>query len=161
MSTEALAKEAVILKLFRLYRSMDGKASRALTEAYLDPVKEYSLSAIQQAFERFRDNEVAGVDANYAINVPQWVSQVKMLDSILKRVRSGPDGLIVYRMGELPPPGTEPLGPIKIEINGIPTDVSHLTFAEKEIAMKTGRLPTPDAIGAPDRPAIEARLQKL
>lgn len=138
---EALAKERVILKLFRLYRSLDGKATRALIDSYLTPVAECSLSAIQQAFERIESNEVPDADPKWPVNVPVWVSQVKMLDSILKRVTKGGDGLTIYRIGSLPPPGTEPLGPIKLEVDGRLRDVSHLSAAEKETVLKTGRMP--------------------
>lgn len=152
---EALAKERVILGLFRLYRSLDGKANRALTDAYLDPVLGYSLSAIEQAFERFRDGEVDGAEIDWVPSVPRWVSQVKMLDGILNRVRRTNDGITVYRIGEEPPPGTEPLGPIKLELGGRVVDVSHLSYAEKVEAQRTGRLPAPEA------DATAPRIQRM
>lgn len=165
MSTEmdSLAKEAIILKLFRLYRSMDGKNKPtldALIKTYLEPVAEYSLSALEQAFERIRDNEVEGLDPNWPINVPVWVSQVKMLDRILNRVRRTDDGIVVYRIGEQPPPGYVPLGPTELEIEGRLMDVSALSFEAKEYAIKHGRLPdSPAEIEAPNR--VVPRLKRM
>lgn len=144
---ETLAKERVVLALFRLYRSMDGKASRALTDAYRDAIADFSATAAQQAFERFRDDEVSGADPDFMPSVVRWRAQVRMLDQLLNRVTVA-DGLISYRIGELPPDGYEPLGPTKLELDGRVRDVSHLTLAEKETAIRTGHMPA-------DRPQLQ------
>ena len=133
---EALAKERVVQKLFRLYRSMDGKANRALIDAYLEPIASYSASAAQQAFERFRDNEVDGAELDWLPGVPRWVSQVKMLDGILQRVQRGGDGLVAYKIGAEPPEGYEALGPVSVDIGHGMIDLTGKTLAEKEAILK-------------------------
>lgn len=140
----SLARERVVQKLFRLYRSMDGKATPALIKVYLEPIEAYDPSAAQEAYQRFRDGEVDGQSLEFIPNVPRWVSQVKMLDGLLKRSTLRGDGLIGYRIGEQPPPGTVPLGPIKGDFGEGVIDMTNLSPADKEYVMEHKKLPPPD-----------------
>lgn len=73
---EALAKERLILKLFKLYRYLDGKADRALTEQYLAPVLRFTTQAVALAYESIRDGGLEeGKD--WLPQVPRWVSHVR------------------------------------------------------------------------------------
>ncbi len=151
MSMESDAKEASILQLLDSYPSF--RATDAFIEALLAAVEPYSVDAVKQACARFLAGEVDGHNNAYVVNAAELASQARMLDGVLKRYRRGDDGLIVYKIGEQPPPGYEPLGPIKIEIGGRNVDVSALSFKDKMTALKTGQLPKPEA------DTIEANIQ--
>ncbi len=120
--------------------SLAGMDLGALTSAMVTACEEYSLDAVAAACERFAKGEV---DRNHAFppTAPELASQARMLHNILNRVTVGGDGLISYRMGEEPPPGATPLGPVKIEVAGRVRDVSHLTYEEKMAVLATGKMP--------------------
>ena len=87
---EALAKERLILKLFKLYRYLDGKADRALTEQYLEPVHQFSLDAVKFAYERYRDGQVDEDSKTWLTSVPNWIGQVRFCQRITAPRSTGP-----------------------------------------------------------------------
>ena len=133
MDTDRNAKEALILKM------VDGFTSRVTDgniDALLDAVEPYRIDALAHALKRFREEEIEGYDPRFPPTVPQLVKQVRLFDEVLKRIDADKEGrpaLVVYRIGEEPPPRAVPLGPTKISFNGgAEIDMSGMTHEEKE-----------------------------
>lgn len=140
MTTEWNAREVLILEMLAGFGS---NVANPTIDAMVRVCLPFQIEAVQQACERFTNKEVDGHDYRFPPNAPQLVDQVRLLDRVLNRIagRRG-TGLIPYRMGESPPEGTVPLGPVKIEVDGRIRDVSHLTHAEKEEILLTGKMPS-------------------
>lgn len=131
---EALAKEALILSLFRGYLYLIGKVSAASTKSYLDALETVPLGAVKQAVERILSPNGPEQWRTYAPSAPDLAAYAALFD------RPGPtgegDGLISYRMGELPPPGYVPLGPIDVDFGHGRINMRGLSHAQKEAIMQ-------------------------
>jgi hypothetical protein len=79
------------------------------------------------------------------------------LHNVLNRVTVGNDGLISYRIGEPPPPGTVALGPIEVDFGNGRIDMRSMTPAEKEtvLANKGAPDPAPQIEGARFTPHVK------
>ncbi len=101
-SNEELAHKAIVLKLFKLYRYLDGKKLddlRALTEMYLEPVKRFSVEAVARAFESIRDGGVEEAK-DWLPQVPRWVAEVRRFDRPVNPVIELHNGLIEMYFGD-------------------------------------------------------------
>lgn len=130
-----------------------GSASTKLTDdqisAYVDAVEDTSLDAVQRSCKQFRGGRVERNNAfvptpvELAINARQWDTTIATITASQELRKL--ERIVPYKIGERPPPPSEALGPIKIEVNGISRDVSHLTLTEKELVLRTGQMPQPEA----------------
>lgn len=139
------AKEAAILTMLNRWGSQASRLTDKQLRTYLDAVEEMSLEAVEASCREFREglvernNEFMPIPVELTINTRRYDRIAADHDARREMGR-----IVSYPIGAKPPEGFQPLGPTKLEINGRMTDVSHLTFEEKEIAIKTGALPTPE-----------------
>lgn len=116
-------------------------------KGYLIAVSDCPLKAVEQATTAFIKGNVIDYDFDYfppsaprlAIEARKWEEANALVEA--SRNRRAAERITSYPIGTLPPPPLERLGPTKIEVNGVPTDVMHLTLAEKEEVLRTGKMP--------------------
>lgn len=161
---ETLAKETVLLSLYKLYRYLDGKTEKALrelTREYLPPLDRFTSKATRQAYEAIRDGDVPEA-VEWLPSVPRWVGLVKTFD----RAQRGPlvllhNGLIDmdFGHGRIDMRGlTEKEQDRVIALGGVISgrNMALLSLDEKRASL--------NGLPAPDSPRIEApspRLRKM
>lgn len=138
-------------------------------KAYLIAVSDSSLWAIEQATTAFIKGNVLEYDFNYyppsaprlAIEARKWDEANQLL--LAGRERRAKERLVSYPIGTLPPPPLEPLGPIKLDIDGVPTDVSAWSNDQKNEAIRTGKIPdsVTSRIEGPDARAVDVRPRTM
>ncbi len=158
MSMESDAKEAAILQMMTGYGS-SSKISDATIDAYLAAVSNLSVEAVVAACGRFLRGEVEERSHAFMPSAAEVAAQARMLDNVLKRVSVGGDGLVSYRMGELPPPGMEPAGIKSIAIGGRQHDVTGWTLKEQDEAITTGVIP--ESVVAREAAGLPLKLQRM
>lgn len=119
--------------------SSPGRITNGVIDAYMVAIEDCTPAGVAMACRRFLRGEVERSFGGMP-SAAEVAQQARMLDSVLNRVVVK-DGLISYRIGELPPPGTEPLGETKLEVAGRMMDVTEWTLAEKDEARTTGNVP--------------------
>ena len=142
---ERHAREALILNLLDGYLSLAGRVTAGHINSFLSATEDYTVEALQAACRDFQRGDVPGYDPAYPLTAPQLARRCETWEVALRRLNGQrePDGIVAYPIGALPPAGTTPLGPIKLEIDGRIRDVSALTHEQKEEVMRTGKLPDP------------------
>jgi hypothetical protein len=128
------------------YPSSQGQVSQGTIDAYLMAVSGCSLEAVKRSCQQFlsgnvesHNNSFMPTAAELAANARQWDQAIAKVTADREIVAS--TRLLTYPIGAEPPPPATPLGPIKLEVGGIVRDVSHLTFAQKEEVMRSGKMP--------------------
>lgn len=158
MSMDSDGKEAAILKMLGFFGSQAYRLTDEEIGNYVEAVADVSLDAVERSCRQFREgrvernNSFVPTPVELAMNTRQWdyaIATVTASQELRKLER-----VVVYKIGEQPPPPAVPLGPIKLEVGGVVRDVSHLTFEQKEEVMRTGRMPD-------EAPAVGARLRKM
>lgn len=165
-SKDRHAREALILNLIAGYPSLAGRASTALIDAFILATEDEPIEALKAACTDFGTGQVPGHDFNYPLNAPQLAVRARFWSDLHRRLKPKDAHqrplIMAYAVGQTPPEGYEPLGPIKMEIEGIMRDTSDWTPAEKDEAMKFGRMPASRTIGAnPKRIGITPAVRKM
>lgn len=165
-SKDRHAREALILNLIAGYPSLAGRASTALIDAFIGATEDEPIEALKVACTDFARGEVPGHDPAYPLTAPQLAQRTRFIADLHRRLKPKDARqrplIVAYAVGQTPPEGYEPLGPIKMEIEGIMRDTSDWTPAEKDEAMKFGRMPASRTIGAdPKRIGITPSLKRL
>jgi hypothetical protein len=75
-STENLAKERLILKIFKGYPSWSGKVTRALIDDYLEVVESVSAQAVAQAIAAFRSGSMDR-DNGFPLTAPELAGEAR------------------------------------------------------------------------------------
>ena len=124
-------------------------------KGYLFAVAECSPWAIEQACTAFLRGRVEGFNNDFAPSGPRLAEEAEKWDNAKRMVDASKlaranERIISYKIGEQPPPPAKPLGPIKLEVDGIMRDTSDWTFEEKEEALRTGKMPKSKQIAAPE-----------
>lgn len=145
MSMASDAKEAAIIRMMSGFPS-SSKITDANVDAYLAAVADIGLEAVQRSCEQFakgqvenRDNAFMPSAAELAVNARLWQEAIAHVET--QRALAAERRLVSYPIGEKPKPPMEPLGPTKMEIAGMMVDTSEWSYAEKDEAMKTGKMP--------------------
>lgn len=160
---DAKAKKAAILSMMHGFPSSQGQITEATLGAYLSSVEGTSADAVKRSCSQFLAGKVADHNNSFMPTAAELSANARAWDEAIAKVTADREmaklgRLVSYPIGTIAPPPLEPLGPIKLEIGGVMTDISHLSHAEKEEVLRTGKLP------APDSPRIEApspRLRKM
>lgn len=154
MSMASDAKEAAILRMLDFFQ-FSSKISDDQLSAYFEAVEDCSVEAVERSCIQFRTGKVEGRNpafppnaVEFAMNVRQWDNAIATVTA--DRMLAQSTKLIPYKAGEEPPPPSKPLGPIKMEVDGIMRDTSTWTFEQKEEALRTGKLPESIASALPD-----------
>jgi hypothetical protein len=134
-----------------------GRVDRAIIDAYLAAVANNSVEAVALACRRFAEGDVPGWDAGRAPTAPQVAQQARIFDQAraYQANREARDRLVAYKMGELPPPGATPIGPLEVDFGNGRIDMRDMTPTDKETVLRTGK-PLPRE---GERPV--ARLQRM
>ncbi len=149
-----------------LLKFLDGFPSSArLTsgqiDAYLEALAEFRYDALTHALRRFREEDVEDYNASYVPTVPQLIKQVKLFDTVLRRIdadRAARPKLVVYPIGGEPPPRAVPLGPIKVDFGNGPIDLSKNTPEEiDEVFRLRGPLPPKE----PELALVKPNLKRM
>ncbi len=140
MSSEHRAKKIKIMDMLEGYPSLSGANIDGLIEAIAKACADYSLDAVTAACDRFARGEIDGRNHAFPPSAEEVAIQARLMHGLLNRVTVR-DGLISYRLGEPPPPGTEPAGIKFITIGGRSVDVSRWTVDEQDEAIRTGVTP--------------------
>lgn len=140
--------------------SSGSRITDELLNSYLDAVEDVSAEAVGRSCEQFRKGLVDGHNTEFAPAPASLAKNARAWDAAIASITSSRElakiaRIVTYPIGELPPPGFEPLGPTKIEVDGVPRDVTSLSFAAKEEILKTGKMPEDDS------PAIVAKIRKM
>ena len=148
MTSERTARKALIVKMMMGYPSSASNITDDNINAYLEAAADVSIDALARAAKQFLTGRVDGHNNAFMPTAPSLASNARAWDEAIASVTASQElaklgKLTTYRIGEKPPEGTEPLGPTKIEIKGILTDVSDLSHAEKEEIMRTGERTKP------------------
>ena len=143
------AKKAEILMLMHGFPSSQSQITAAVVDAYLAAVENCSPDAVKRSCAQFLAGKVADHNNSFLPTAAELSANARQWDNAIAQVTADralalAQKMTVYKIGETPPPPLEALGPTKIEINGVPTDVSHLTLADKEVVLKTGKMPDAD-----------------
>jgi hypothetical protein len=143
MEQERSKKKAQILGMMHGYPTAKSQISEGTVNAYLLAVDDCSLEAVTRSCGQFLSGKVDGHDNAFMPSAAQLASNARQWDSALASIAAtrGMQKMVIYKVGEKPPPPLKPLGPIKMEIEGIMRDTSDWTYDEKEEAMTTGKMP--------------------
>ena len=157
------AKKAAILSMMHGFPSSQGQITEATLGAYLSAVESASPDAVTRSCGQFLAGKVADHNNSFMPTAAELSANARAWDEAIAKVTADREmaklgKLVSYPIGTLPAPPLEPLGPTKLEIGGVMTDISHLSHDEKEEVLKTGKLPPsePNRINAPT-----PRLQRM
>jgi len=160
--TDRSKKKAQIIAMMHGYPGAQSQITEGTVNAYLVAVADCSLDAVTRSCGQFLSGKVESHNNAYlptaaelAANAASWDSALGSLEAARSLKR-----MVVYPVGTLPPPPLKPLGPIKMEIEGIMRDTSSWSYEEKMEAMTTGKMPASRQIGSIGK-KVTARLQKM
>lgn len=149
MTDTAKQKKAQIITLMHGYPSSQSQISQGTIDAYAAAVSGCSIEAVTRSCQQFlsgnvesHNNAFMPTAAELAANARQWDNAIATVTA--NREIAAAARVTVYPIGTTPPPPSVPLGPIKVEVGGIMRDVSHLTYADKEEVLRTGKMPGED-----------------
>lgn len=125
--------------------------SGAITEdtplAYADAVAECSIEAVKLACHDFASGRVEGRDKRWVPSGAEFAERVRLMDKAIAR-RDGTAPAIeetkVYRIGESPPAGYVPLGPVSVDFGHGRIDMKALSHKDKEYVLQHQRMPEPE-----------------
>ncbi len=75
-STEALAKERAIIRIFKGYPSWAGKVPKSLIDGYLEYVEDVTAEAVTQAIENFRKGKLDR-DNGFPLTGPELAGEAR------------------------------------------------------------------------------------
>lgn len=119
--------------------------------AYLEATAEVSIDALARSAKQYLTGRVEGHNNAFMPTAPALASNARQWDEAIATVTASQElaklgKLTPYRIGGKPPEGTEPLGPTKIEVDGVPTgDYPGLDRSRKRLS------------NGPDRPTLRGR----
>lgn len=139
-SRESAAWELEALKsLDLLFDAFRTELTDSQTAAYLAALEGCAIEAVRDACRAFATGTVSDFNPNYG---PPTAPRVAMLARLLEPIKAEAGEIVVYPIGELPPPGFTPLGPTSIDFGHGRIDLRGLSHAEKEaILQNKGRVP--------------------
>lgn len=167
MDTATKAKKAAILKMMHAFPSSQDRITADTLAAYLDVVADVGADAVERSCVQFatgrvenRNNAFLPTAAELATNARTWQDAIATYEANQAMKR-----MVVYPVGEMPPAPLKPLGPIRMEIEGIMHNTSDWSYEEKEEAHRTGKMPksrTPEGIASPTATKrIDAKPQRM
>lgn len=124
-----------------------GQVSQGTIDAMLAECLPYRLDAVEHACKRFSSGQVDGRNNAFPPSAAELCIQVRLYHDILERIdrdRADRPKLVVYKIGETPPPPLEALGPIKVDFGQGTIDMTDMTLAEKEAVLQHKGLPPAD-----------------
>jgi hypothetical protein len=134
--------------MFSGFLSSLAKVTKGVISSYAETLEPYSLEVVTLACARFKDCDVPDQSREFAPSVAALADQCRLFrDAIAFRDRNKAERekIIVYPIGELPPPPAVPLGPISVDFGHGRIDMRDKTPAEREAIMQAKGLP-PDAV---------------
>lgn len=138
----SMESDAIEIEVLRLIDSFRFSASGAQIDAYIAAVSGYSANAVRQAVDRLVGGHVQR-NHEFMPNAPELAIQARMFHEIEQRSAGAPaEKLVSYPMGELPPPGHVPLGPLEVDAGHGRIDLRGLSHKDKEYVLTHHRLPT-------------------
>lgn len=84
MSNDNLAREALILRLFKGLPSWDGRVTRRIIDDYIEYVPEVRIDALKQAVENFRRGLVEGHDLAFPATGPELAKEAERIQAKLQ-----------------------------------------------------------------------------
>lgn len=155
--TDSHAKRALILTMLEAFPS--GAYTAGTPTAYADTVEDCSGEAVGLACADFAAGRVPERDQRWAPTAAEFAERARLMDRAIAR-RDGTAPAIeetkVYRIGESPPEGYVPLGPIEADFGHGRLNLRGLTHAQKEEALRTQRMPETE----PKRVGFTPKLQR-
>lgn len=139
---EQHAKEAALLTTLGGFPFLAGRMDRALIDAYLAALSEFSAEAVALACRRFSDCDVPGWDPSRPPSAAQIVQQARLFTN-LAEYKERPR-LVAVPIGKPLPDGMRTLGPLSVNFGHGNIDMSGMTPDEKEEVLRLGRRPDAD-----------------
>lgn len=118
------------------FPSAASSITQATVSAYLDAVIDYPVDAIQAAYQDYRDKKVPD-HANWGFppTAPQFGDRARLHTEVMairaRRAAGADSQIVAYPIGQEPPPGAVPLGPLSIDYGNGAIDMSWMTPEEK------------------------------
>lgn len=129
------------MQLLEGYPSLAGQISEAMIDAFHAQVADYRLDAVAHAAKRLASGQVEGRDNAYPPNASELSHQARLFDGVLRNIEANKvdaEKLIVVPIGEKPPEGFVPLGPVSVDFGKGNIDLSGKSHAEKEAILAAG-----------------------
>lgn len=139
--------------MFDCYPSQNGQSGESAIRGYLMAIDGCSFAAVREVVRRIIRGEQTGFDNKFAPTSGQFGTWCRRADDVNETLagRGVSSGLRSYPVGELPPPGTEPLGPLRVNFGAGNIDLSRMAHDEKEAILRNKGLPKSDgkSVSAP------------
>jgi len=128
------------------FPSSQDRITAEVLASYMASVDGISADAVTRSCGQFLAGKVEGRNNSFLPSAAELSANARAWDEAIASVTAAAElrktqRLVSYPIGTLPPPPSEPLGPIKLEVGGILRDVSDWSLAEKEEAIRTGNVP--------------------
>lgn len=135
-SMDTATKEAALFDLFDAFRT---SPTENQIRAYIAALDGCSAEATRDACRAFVTGTVSEFKYDYG---PPTAPRLATLARMLEPIKAEAGEIVVYPIGELPPPGFMPLGPTSVDFGHGRIDLRGLSHAEKEaILQNKGRVP--------------------
>jgi hypothetical protein len=136
------ARKAIIIGLFDSFPAANSVGIETVT-AIAEATEGYCLEAVEKAAARFIAGEVERDNHRMPPSAAEIIPVVRMLHAAIEVRDADPDDdpsprLVTYPIGAKPPPGTVPLGPIKVDFGHGSIDMSRMSPAEKDRVLRDG-----------------------
>lgn len=159
------AREARLLALFSGFPSFADKVTAEMLDTYLQAVGPYATEIVDRAIADFISQDVPGYNPAFPPTAPMLAGRCQVWMGIVektgRRLEDRQRGdLVSYPMGEPPPKGYTPLGPIKVNFGHGAIDMSEMTHEEKEAVMRAKGLPGQTTVIPHMRSAVDAVVNK-
>lgn len=145
MNSSVLAIESLVIEALSGYGSATD-LSETNINTYVSRLAEFSVEAVAYAVRQFNMGEVDGHDPAFPPSAAALARMTKIYNDVLLRVsraKNERDRLVAYRIGDEPPPGTAPLGPLEVDFGQGKIDMRNLSPTDKAYVMTNKRLPPP------------------
>jgi hypothetical protein len=137
------------------YPSSQVRITDEVLGAYLEAVAGYRVAALAHAVKRFSIGDVEGHNNAFPPSGAQLAQQTRLFDEVLQSLDADPaPKLVSYRIGDNPPEGAVPLGPMSVDFGKGLIDMSQMTPAEKDQVFKHKGLSPADG-QLPFKPALK------
>jgi hypothetical protein len=137
------------------YPSSQVRITDEVVGAYLEAVAGYRVGALAHAVKRFSIGDVDGHNNAFPPSGAQLAQQTRLFDEVMQSLEAAPGPkLVSYRIGEEPPAGAVPLGPLSVDFGKGVIDMSKMTPAEKDLVFKHKGLPPADG-ALPFQPTLK------
>lgn len=152
MDMATKAKKAAILMMMNGFPSSQDRVTAETIRAYLLAVDDLGVEAVERSCRQFarglvenRNNAFMPTAAELASNARLWQDAIGYVDA--SRALAQAQRITPYRIGESAPPPATPLGPTRLEVEGLMRDTSDWSHDEKEEAIRTGKMPQARRVG--------------